>query len=189
MMERGVVVRYDEDKGFGFVRSPSYGSDDVFVHASSVVGGATLKPGQRVRFTAEATEKGPRAVRVEPGRQGLSPGMASALAMATILIGGTVGLVAYGRLSPLGAWLATINAATFAVYAWDKNRAKQEARRVPEPVLLGLALIGGSLGAALAMVALRHKTRKLAFLVPFAAVVVAQVAAAVWWFGMWDRRR
>ena len=48
-------------------------------------------------------------------------------------------------------------------------------------VLLGLALIGGTIGAVGAMLALRHKTRKIAFLVPFALVVVAQVAALVWW--------
>ena len=52
-MDRGVVVRYDADKGFGFVRSRAYGDGDVFVHASTIVGGLPLHPGQRVRFLAE----------------------------------------------------------------------------------------------------------------------------------------
>ena len=183
MIERGVVVRYDADKGFGFVRCPAYGQVDVFVHASAIVGGKALRPGQRVRFTAETTAKGPRAVRVEAGRRGPSPAMASGLALATILIGGTIGLVAYEKIPIFWAWLATINAAAFGIYAWDKHRAKHEKRRVPEAVLLGLALIGGTIGAAAAMMAFRHKTRKLAFLVPFAAVVVVQVAGLAWWFG------
>lgn len=182
MMERGVVVRYDNAKGFGFVRSPAFGTSDVFVHASSIVGGKGLSPGQRVMFTAESTEKGPRAVRVEPGRRGLSPSMVGTLLLGTILIGGTVGLVAYEKVPIVWAWLATINAATFGVYAWDKHRAKAEKRRVPEMVLLGMALAGGTIGAGAAMQAFRHKTRKVAFLVPFAAVVLVQVAGLAWWY-------
>ena len=183
MMERGVVVRYDAEKGFGFVRSRAYGADDVFVHASVVVGGAMLHPGQRVRFSAESTDKGPRATRVEPGRRGLSPAMAAGLGLGAILLAGTAGLAYYEKMSILWAWLATINAATFAAYAWDKRRARVEARRVPELVLLGLALIGGTVGAIAAMLAFHHKTRKPTFLVPMAAIVIAQAAALGWWFG------
>ena len=40
-------------------------------------------------------------------------------------------------------------------------------------------------GAAAAMFWLRHKTRKLTFLVPFASIVVLQAAALAWWF--WPR--
>ena len=180
-MDQGIVVRYDADRGFGFIRSRAHGAQEVFVHASTVAGGARLRNGQRVRFTAETTDKGPRATRVEPGRRGLSPATATALGMAILLIAGTTGLVVYEKLPLIWAWLATINAATFAVYAFDKHRAKAEGRRVPELVLLGLALIGGTIGAAGAMLALRHKTRKIAFLVPFAAVVVAQVAGLICW--------
>lgn len=183
MMERGVVVRYDADKGFGFVRSPAYGDSDVFVHATAIVGGGALSPGQVVRLTAESTPKGPRAVRLEAGRRGLSPAMLGVLALATVLIGGTIGLVAYDRIAPVWAWLATINAVTFALYAWDKRRSKNGGRRVPERVLLALALAGGTIGALLAMLALRHKTRKVGFVVPFVAVVAMQIAGLVWWFG------
>ena len=51
--------------------------------------------------------------------------------------------------------------------------------------LLGLALIGGSPGAAAAMFWLRHKTRKVTFLVPFAAIIALQAATLAWWF--WPR--
>ncbi len=179
-MDHGIVVRYDADRGFGFIRSRAHGAQEVFVHASTVAGGARLHPGQRVRFSAESTDKGPRATRVEPGRRGLSPAMAAGLALAIVLIAGTAGLVFYEKLAPAWAWLATINAATFAAYALDKHRAKAEGRRVPELVLLGLALIGGTIGAVVAMLALRHKTRKIAFLLPFVAVVVVQIAALAW---------
>lgn len=183
LLTKGVVVRYDAEKGFGFIRSRAFGSDDVFVHASSIVGGGFLHPGQRVRFSAEMSEKGPRATRVEPGRRGLTPAMASTLVLAIVLIAGTGGLVYSGKVSIVWAWLVTINGVTFAVYGWDKHRAKViEGRRVPELVLHGLALIGGTIGAIGAMLAFRHKTRKPSFLIPFAAIVVLQIAALAWWF-------
>ncbi len=182
-MTNGVVIRYDADRGFGFVRSRAYGSDDIFVHASTVVGGGLLHPGQRVRFSVETSDKGPRATRVEPGRRGLTPRMASALALAVVLIAGTSGLVYSGKLSILWAWLATINVVTFVIYAWDKHRAKVVgARRVPEMVLHGLALVGGTIGAIGAMLIFRHKTRKAMFLIPFIAIVLLQTAALTWWF-------
>ncbi len=181
--EDGVVVRYDADRGFGFIRSRSYGDEDVFVHATNVEGGAILHPGQRVRFRAESSAKGPRAVRVWPGRRGLSPAMAAGLALSVVLIAATTSLVYYQGLPIAWAWLAAINPATFLIYGFDKRRAQTGGRRVPEAMLLGLALIGGTIGAIAAMKAFRHKTRKLAFLLPFGVVVLIQAAALAWWTG------
>ena len=180
-MQSGVVVQYDEEKGYGFVRSAAYGSEDVFVHASKVVGRGTLRPGQKVRFEAEPSPKGPRATRVEPGRMGLSPARTAGLGLGAILLVATIALAYYERLPPEAAWIAAINPVTFAAFALDKARAIRGGRRVPERVLLGLSLLGGSPAAAAAMTTLRHKTRKVAFLVPFAAIVLLQVAALAWW--------
>jgi uncharacterized membrane protein YsdA (DUF1294 family) len=51
--------------------------------------------------------------------------------------------------------------------------------------LLGLALIGGSLGAAAGMLLFRHKTSKPAFLIPFGLIVLLQVGLIVVW-GLWS---
>ena len=182
-MDRGVVVSFDAERGFGFVRAGGY-PRDVFVHASSIVGAGVLRVGQRVRFSAESTEKGPRAVRVEPGRRGLAPAQTGALILIGLVSLGVAAALAL-RLSPFWAWLAAMNAAAVLVYAWDKHRALRDLRRVPEAVLLGLALLGGSPGAIVAMAALRHKTRKIGFLLPFAAVLVVQVVGVAWW--LWPR--
>jgi uncharacterized membrane protein YsdA (DUF1294 family)/cold shock CspA family protein len=178
-MDRGIVVAYDAAKGFGFIRANGY-RGDVFVHASSIEGGASLKPGQRVAFEAEQAEKGPRTTRVEPGKNGLTPGMAAAVGLGVGLAAVT-GLMHRAGLGWLGAWLAGVNVATWPVYAWDKHRAVMGGRRVPEAVLLGLALAGGSPAAALAMWTLHHKTSKPSFLFGFAAVVIVQVVAVGYW--------
>jgi uncharacterized membrane protein YsdA (DUF1294 family) len=68
----------------------------------------------------------------------------------------------------------------FALAVWDKARARRGGARVPERVLLAVALVGGSPGLLLAMILFRHKTRKVAFLVPLALIVALQAAAA-WW--------
>ena len=56
-----------------------------------------------------------------------------------------------------------INIITFLAYGLDKLKAVKNWWRIPEWELIGLAVIGGSLGAFLGMVVFRHKTRKLKF--------------------------
>ena len=68
-MQRGVVVSFEADRGFGFIRSGDQ-EKDVFVHVTDVVGGGTLHPGQRVQFDTRMDERGPRAILVRPGRRG-----------------------------------------------------------------------------------------------------------------------
>ena len=60
----GVVVRYDADRGFGFIR-PDAGGDDLFVHVSVVSGTEPLVKGERVRFTVRQSDRGPQADEVE----------------------------------------------------------------------------------------------------------------------------
>lgn len=87
-------------------------------------------------------------------------------------------------MSPLTAalllYLAAVNVATFLVYGSDKRRAKKDKRRVPGKTLFLLALIGGSVGAWAGMYAFRHKTRHWYFVWGIPAIVLVQVALAVW---------
>jgi uncharacterized membrane protein YsdA (DUF1294 family) len=60
-----------------------------------------------------------------------------------------------------------VNLIVFGIYARDKYRAKHNAWRTSEAVLLALAL-AGPVGAFAAMILFHHKTRKARFyLVPF----------------------
>lgn len=76
----------------------------------------------------------------------------------------------------LALYVAVINTATFATFAFDKQAAVRRSRRVPERLLLLLAAVGGSLAALLAQRVLRHKTRKEPFRTLLWAIVAAQAA-------------
>jgi uncharacterized membrane protein YsdA (DUF1294 family) len=66
--------------------------------------------------------------------------------------------------------------ASFVAYGWDKRRAVNGGRRVPESTLQLLALFGGWPGALIGQRQFHHKTKKLSFLIVFWLVVVLHVA-------------
>ncbi len=56
-----------------------------------------------------------------------------------------------------------INSLAFFLYQNDKHRAEFYKRRIPEIVLFGLAVVGGSFGALCSMWMFRHKIHKSLF--------------------------
>ena len=71
-----------------------------------------------------------------------------------------------------------INIITFFVYGLDKLKAVNHWWRIPEWVLLGLAVAGGSVGAYLGMMVFRHKTLKPLFRFGVPVILLVQVIAA-----------
>jgi uncharacterized membrane protein YsdA (DUF1294 family) len=78
------------------------------------------------------------------------------------------------------AWLVAVNGTAFGYYGVDKAQARRASRRVPELVLHGLALAGGSVGAFAGMQLFRHKTVKGRFRIVFWLIVAVQVVLLVW---------
>lgn len=76
-------------------------------------------------------------------------------------------------------YLILINLITFVVYADDKRRAKKHMWRTSEGTLVMLAVIGGSLGALLAMLLFRHKTRHTRFTIGIPTILIAQILLVI----------
>lgn len=87
---------------------------------------------------------------------------------------------ASGGWTVLLVWLAVINLLTFIVYGADKRRARKGKWRVPEKMLFLLPLLGGSIGALLGMRVFHHKTKHWYFVWGIPAILLAQIALAVW---------
>ena len=87
---------------------------------------------------------------------------------------------ASGGWTVLLVWLAVINLLTFIVYGADKRRARRSKWRVPEKTLFLLPLLGGSIGALLGMRVFHHKTKHWYFVWGIPAILLAQIALAVW---------
>lgn len=61
--------------------------------------------------------------------------------------------------------LFILNVVAFGMFAIDKHNASYSRWRIPEAVLLGLAVMGGAYGAGMGMMLFRHKTLHRVFLI------------------------
>ena len=77
-------------------------------------------------------------------------------------------------------YLLIINAAGFLLMLIDKWKAKKNLWRIPEKTLLGVALIGGSIGAYVGMQLFRHKTKHLKFSAGIPVIIALQLIATAY---------
>ena len=90
-------------------------------------------------------------------------------------------------------YLAVINVVTFFMYGIDKwrstsgrllptgrKKAKNSKWRIRETALLGLAVLGGSIGAWLGMKVWHHKTQHKKFKYGVPAIIIVQLALIVY---------
>lgn len=77
-------------------------------------------------------------------------------------------------------YLLIINAIGFLLMLADKQKARKNLWRIPESTLFTAAAFGGSIGCILGMYTFRHKTKHWIFVLGMPAILIAQIALAVW---------
>lgn len=187
-VQRGVVVMFDAERGFGFIRpasAPDTPDRDVYVNVRNVEGRKVLHTGQRVSYYLTRTDKGLAAIKVQPGSVLGIPHLRFALTGigAALLLLLTLATALDRPASSalwIGLWVAAISLTTFSLFGWDKAQSKGQGTRVPEVVLHLLAALGGTPGAFLAMHLFRHKISKSLFQAIFWIIVAAQLGALAW---------
>jgi len=203
MKRQGTLVRWEKDRGFGFIRCPEI-SADVFVHLRDFSErGTAPQVGMRLDFEEiHVGGKGPRAVAVRaagaqqqrPQRrqqqqpQRRSPRSASSSLPMALLLVGYAALLGYGvwtgRIPPIALGvLLLLSLLTFFVYGFDKNAAQAGRWRTEENTLHLLSLAGGWPGAWIAQRLFRHKVSKTNFMAVYWATVLAHLAAVGAWVG------
>lgn len=72
-MSTGTVKAFDAGKGFGLITPDEAArglfilhSSDLFVESSAIAGVRSLAPGTKVSYEAVSSDKGPKAVKVQP---------------------------------------------------------------------------------------------------------------------------
>ena len=77
-------------------------------------------------------------------------------------------------------YLVVMNVLGVAVMWSDKRRARLHRWRIPEKVLFGVSLLGGSAGTWAGMYLFRHKTKHWYFVVGMPLILVCEAALAIY---------
>ena len=77
-------------------------------------------------------------------------------------------------------YLIIINVVTFLMFGIDKWKARNSKWRIRETALLGLAVLGGSIGAWFGMKVWHHKTLHKKFRYGIPAIIIIQLVIIVY---------
>ena len=80
-------------------------------------------------------------------------------------------------LALIAVYLIAFNAGAFWLFAYDKRAAIAGNRRISEDRLLAVAFLGGSIGAKLGQMIMRHKIRKEPFRQQLNGILAVQIVA------------
>ncbi len=77
-------------------------------------------------------------------------------------------------------YIAAVNVIAFFLFGIDKWKARRAKWRISESTLLGVAVIGGSIGAWMGMKVWHHKTLHKKFRYGIPLILLAQTAVALY---------
>lgn len=191
--EKGDLVDWLDDRGFGFIQRPG-GAGKLYVHMKSI-GKSVDRPriGDRLEYTVESGRDGrPVAVDViiltappkppPPPLEARSPANVTVMGVATRVVGAAVILALlsaniFGGRLPVwfGALYLIAGAGSFLLYRGDKQASVEGGWRKPELRLHLVDLTFGIVGGLFAQHVFRHKTYKPSFVTETALITVVHV--------------
>ncbi|MBT9540276.1 DUF1294 domain-containing protein [Thiobacillus sp.] len=187
MRYQGKVIKWNDEKGFGFVVPSGGGNQPVFLHIRGfsnqqrrplIGAGISYELGSdaqgrccavNVRYADESQTSIKLRVNIVS--------MLWALLFSALL----ASMVWSGHI-PMFVAVAYLVASliTFIAYGVDKSAAKSGLRRTPENTLFVFGLVGGWPGAIFAQQLFRHKSSKREFQTIFWLTVLLNCGALVW---------
>jgi len=172
-MLSGQIIEWNSDRGFGYVESEGH---RIFLHVRDFAKKHKMpETGDRITFEMGQDKQGrPCAKKAIHPRDGGRLTSEAILFLCLLLIAPIFALVRFSRVISggyLACYFVAISVATYAVYAWDKNRAPGKKQREPEFQMHLLEFLGGWPGAFVAQRYLRHKCTKLGYQILFWLIV------------------
>ncbi|WP_154224638.1 DUF1294 domain-containing protein [Marinicella rhabdoformis] len=187
---QGIVKEWNDDKGFGFIKSES-GDGDLFFHISSFKSKGRPEINQQVKFNHGKDGQGrARAVDVRLVDEEVPLGSAmKAFLISLVFLVVIYILGVFNYLPMLLCWVyVLVSFVTFFFYGWDKLAAKKSWQRTPEFTLHWLSLLCGWPGAMYAQQLFRHKSYKPSFRRGFYITVFVNLIGLVYLlspYGQW----
>ncbi|MGH8492426.1 MAG: DUF1294 domain-containing protein [Moraxellaceae bacterium] len=175
---QGRISKWQDDKGFGFI-TPSSGGKEIFVHIKAFRKGQG-RPQLGAHVEYEAGLDAQSRLRAESAsliRGRTLPGSTLMAFFASSLFLGMIAFLAWIDLFPFFIFWIYLGMSILALtlYQVDKSAAQQGYWRTAESTLHLCAFLGGWPGALYAQQLLRHKSRKLEFLVIFWITIAANI--------------
>lgn len=76
-------------------------------------------------------------------------------------------------------YIIIITLLTFICFGVDKYKARNHKWRIKEATLIGMCVLGGSLGGLAGMYIFHHKTKKPLFYISVPLILIIQIAAVL----------
>ena len=186
MRKKGKIVRWNEDKGFGFIQ-PFDSKQQIFIHITEIQHRRTPSPGDVITYSNSSDENNrPSAVDAVMAGDKHIKKKARELNKSVIIF--AVGyLVLYAvlvlfKMTPVELWgfMCLLSVITYIAFARDKAKAQKNHWRVQESTLLLFSLMGGWPGALIAQQRLRHKSSKQSFKFVLWVTIFVSVLIYAW---------